>query len=113
MTIEWCRMLILPVLIACCATQAGAQDIAAGKSIAQANCARCHAIGLDDESVLDPAPAFRTLTERYPVEALAEALAEGIYVGHEEMPEFVFEPKEIGDLLGYIDWLGREAGNTQ
>ena len=34
------------------------------------------------------APPFRALHERYPVENLSEALAEGIRTGHPEMPQF-------------------------
>jgi hypothetical protein len=35
---------------------------------------------------------------------LAEALAEGIVTGHGpiRMPEFVFSPEEIDDLLAYL-----------
>lgn len=52
-----------------------------------------------------PAPPFRTLPQRYPVEHLAEALAEGIVTGHPSMPQFVFSPPEIDALLGFIDRL--------
>jgi hypothetical protein len=33
---------------------------------------------------------------------LAEALAEGIFVGHPDMPEFVFEADEVGAILAYL-----------
>ena len=45
------------------------------------------------------APAFRDLSKRYPIQHLAEALAEGIVTGHSDMPEFTFEPCEIEALL--------------
>jgi cytochrome c len=51
------------------------------------------------------APAFRTLAQRYPVESLEEALAEGIMVGHQgivQMPEFMFEAEEIGHIVAYL-----------
>ena len=48
------------------------------------------------------APAFRTLSRRYPIEGLAEALGEGLSVGHPDMPEFVFEPDDIGAILDYL-----------
>jgi hypothetical protein len=51
------------------------------------------------------APPFRTLSQRYPIETLAEALAEGIVTGHPEMPQFVFQPRDIDALLGYIAGL--------
>jgi mono/diheme cytochrome c family protein len=51
------------------------------------------------------APPFRLLPGRYPVEHLAEALAEGIVVGHPAMPEFTFNPPEIDALLSYLQSL--------
>ncbi len=79
-----------------------AQDIDRGKKLADDNCARCHAIGLAGTSPRDLAPAFRDLTQRYPVDTLWEALAEGIVTGHPDMPEFIFPLKDIDDILGYI-----------
>jgi cytochrome c len=67
-------------------------------------CGSCHATGPTGTSRNEKAPPFRTLSERYPLENLEEAFAEGITVGHEglEMPEFEFTPGEIDDLLAYI-----------
>lgn len=76
-----------------------------GRTFAQANCAQCHAIGLIDESRLRIAPPFRTLHKRYPVETLAEALAEGIVTGHPSMPEFRLDVAQIKDLIGYLKTL--------
>ena len=59
-----------------------------GKTFAINNCARCHSIDRVTQSPLKIAPPFRTLHTRYPVETLAEALAEGIQTGHPTMPEF-------------------------
>jgi mono/diheme cytochrome c family protein len=57
------------------------------------------------------APPFRTLSEAYPVESLSEAFAEGILVGHPDMPEFRLEPAQINDLLAYIQSIQeRRAG---
>jgi mono/diheme cytochrome c family protein len=86
-------------------------DIAKGQAIAQARCGRCHATGLNDASTNPGAPAFRSIADRYPVESLAEALAEGIMTGHPDMPQFVFEPTEISDFLTYLDDLNLQAKN--
>ena len=86
---------------------AGSSPLERGRGIAEKNCARCHATGPTGESPLKPAPPFRVLPERYPVENLAEALAEGIVTGHSAMPEFTFTPDEIDALLTYIASLGR------
>ena len=76
-----------------------------GKIFALNNCAKCHSIDKASPSPLKIAPPFRTLHKRYPVETLAEALAEGIQTGHPTMPEFQLEPDQIGDLLAYLKTL--------
>ena len=75
------------------------------KAYARLHCARCHAIERTGESPFSPAPPFRTLHQRYPVETLGEALAEGINTGHPAMPEFRLDPDEIHDLLSYLKTL--------
>lgn len=76
-----------------------------GRTYAIARCAHCHGIGRMDESPLEQAPPFRRLHERYPVEQLAEAFAEGIVVGHSEMPGFNLDQHEIEALLAYLQSL--------
>lgn len=82
-----------------------ADTVAKGRTIMEANCARCHAIGKDDTSHHKEAPPFRVVVTRYPPENLAEALAEGIVSGHPDMPEFVFEPPEIEAIVAYLGTL--------
>jgi mono/diheme cytochrome c family protein len=43
------------------------------------------------------------LSRKYPIEGLAESLAEGLSVGHPDMPEFVFEPDDIAAILAYLN----------
>jgi mono/diheme cytochrome c family protein len=76
-----------------------------GKAYARSHCGRCHAIDRVANSPLKTAPPFRTLHLRYPVETLGEALAEGIYTGHAEMPAFELTPDQIHDLLSYMKTL--------
>ena len=86
---------------------AGAQPASAerGKAMAERLCARCHAIGVSGASPLAEAPPLRTFNEKWPLEQLEEALAEGIMTGHPEMPEFELTPEEIQDLLAYLATL--------
>jgi cytochrome c len=79
--------------------------VARGLAIAEANCARCHAVGPAGVSPLAAAPPFRTFKEHYPIDDLAESLAEGIVTGHPEMPAFDFTPEQIDDLLAYLGTL--------
>src|SRR5262245_49199173 len=78
-----------------------------GLTIVRANCARCHAIGKAGDSPLPIPPPFRTLPAPYPVEDLHEPLAEGIVTGHPTMPEFRFDPGQVGDILAYLKSLER------
>ena len=73
-----------------------------GKALVQVNCARCHAVGKTDVSSHPDAPAFRTLSKRYPLTDLEEALAEGISTGHPDMPEWVASPDQIEAIIAYI-----------
>jgi cytochrome c len=85
--------------------QSVSEKIARGEAYAQAHCARCHAVGLTGESPFKPAPPFRILHERYPVETLEEALAEGIVTGHPAMPEFRLKPNQIGEFIAFLKSL--------
>lgn len=78
-----------------------------GLVILRTNCMRCHAIDKVSKSPLKIAPPFRVLHLRYPVEDLEEPLAEGIITGHPTMPEFRFDPGQVGDVIAYLKWLER------
>jgi cytochrome c len=73
-----------------------------GNAVLAQNCSRCHAIGATGISPHREAPAFRTLGQRYPIESLAETLAEGLSTGHPDMPEFVFETRDVAAILAYL-----------
>ena len=101
---------LLLLALALIVTQGLAQRVEAasvgqGRHLAQLYCARCHAIDKISPSPLRIAPPFRTLHERYSVETLEEALAEGIMTGHPTMPEFQFEPDQIGDFIIFLKSL--------
>jgi len=74
-----------------------------GQELLTTNCSRCHAVGRAGTSTHPEAPAFRTLGQRYPVEVLAEALAEGLSSGHPDMPEFRFEIDDVDAILAYLE----------
>ena len=102
---------LLPVLVVATAPFAAAADddmsavVKKGRLLLHANCSACHATETDDASLNTAAPAFRDVAKRYPPEDLGEGLAEGIVTGHPDMPEFVFQPDEIGAIIAYLDWL--------
>lgn len=83
-------------------------DVSRGREIATGLCGGCHAIPPATVSPQPPAPPFAEVAGRWPPDDLAEALAEGIVVGHEGhviMPEFSFNPQQIEDLLAYMQSL--------
>lgn len=81
------------------------QAILHGKALVVENCSGCHAIGNKDTSPNPKSPPFRTLSQRYPLDALEEAFVEGIDTGHPEMPRFVASPDQIADIIAYIGTL--------
>ncbi len=91
-------MLTTPALAATAAQQRG-------KAYARLHCGRCHAVDRVSASPLLMAPPFRTLHLRYRIETLGEALAEGIYTGHADMPAFELNPDQIHDLMSYLKTL--------
>lgn len=89
---------------------AAAHQIAAGQHLAEMYCSTCHAIGAAGESRHPLAPPFHTLSEKYPVTMLEEAFAEGVLVGHRDMPEFRLEPEEIDQLIAYLQSVQTRRG---
>ena len=78
---------------------------ARGFDLLQKNCSRCHAIDADSPSPNEKAPPFRDVVKKYDPDALEEALAEGIVTGHNNMPEFAFEPDDVTAIIAYLDTL--------
>lgn len=103
------RMLLLAAPLLLVASSAFAQVdtwVAYGKQLVEANCAVCHAVGQSGESSHKEAPPLRTLWQRYPIDALEEAFAEGIATGHPDMPEFVATEEQLTAIIDYIGSLG-------
>jgi mono/diheme cytochrome c family protein len=97
-----CSSIAALILAASSQASLAASPIEQGRALIEANCARCHAIGLEGASPFSPAPPFRTLGRRYPLADLEEALAEGIVTAHPAMPEFTFEPDQIAAIIAYM-----------
>jgi mono/diheme cytochrome c family protein len=74
----------------------------AGRQLAEQKCAGCHAIGETDTSPNPRSPALRDLYRRYPLDGLRDAFANGLEVGHRDMPHFILKPAEIDSLVDYL-----------
>ncbi len=95
--------LCLAIVAPASATAAQDTPSARGLELVQRNCGMCHAVGRSGASPNPTAPPFRDLNQRYPVDNLAEALAEGILTGHPQMPEFQFSADQVQDILQYLN----------
>jgi cytochrome c len=98
--------LVLLAALAACGPRTD-PAVAQGQRLAEERCAACHAVGRTGASPRPPAPAFRDLHRRYPVDQLAEALAEGIVTGRPEMPEYRFDAAEVDGFIAYLRSLER------
>jgi cytochrome c len=78
-----------------------------GKALLSQKCAMCHAIGRKDRSRHSGAVPFRELASHYKLDAIEEALAEGIISGHPDMPELSFAPRDIGAIMSYLRAIQR------
>ena len=105
------RTLLAGLMVMAAAPVALALDPAEqrGFTFVDANCSKCHAIGLHGASRLAEAPPFRTLHLRYPIEDLAKPLAEGIVVNHPTMPQFRLDAAQINDVMAYLKTLEKPA----
>lgn len=100
------RTLIVITAVLVAASPVAAQDAAGdkrGEALVTRHCSGCHAIGRSGASSHREAPPFRILSQRYPIEALEEALGEGIVSGHPDMPEFVFSAGDVGAIVAYLN----------
>lgn len=102
-------LLTLALALAACAggeRRETAPDEAAlaaqGRAIAESQCAVCHAVGEFGESPRAAAPPFRRLLSRYDPAALAQDLAEGIRIGHPDMPRFDLPIQGVDSLVAYL-----------
>jgi cytochrome c len=84
-----------------------------GRALVKKDCSRCHAIGTEGDSPNPEAPPFRTLSSKYPVEDLAESLAEGIVSGHPEMPIFVFGPTDVEAIIDYLQSIQEKPNGAE
>jgi mono/diheme cytochrome c family protein len=88
-------------------------SIERGRRLVARNCGMCHAIGAAGQSRNAQAPAFRELHRAYPVEMLAEALADGMLANHPAMPQFRFSQGEILDIIDYLQSIQTKSVSRQ
>lgn len=78
-------------------------QVAAGRGIAERECASCHAIDRTSASPNKAAPPLRDVLALYDdSEQLAYRFIDAMRVGHDEMPLFDFDVRATDALIAYI-----------
>lgn len=80
-------------------------EIGEGRKLLKERCGSCHGTAHGELSQHADAPTFPEVVKRYPPETLEEALAEGIVVGHPDMPIFHFSPTQVGQIVAFLKSL--------
>jgi mono/diheme cytochrome c family protein len=78
------------------------EQVAAGKQIAERECAQCHAIDATSKSPNATAPPLRDVLSVNDADNLAYRFIEAMRVGHDEMPLFDFDVRSADALIAYI-----------
>lgn len=76
-----------------------------GAALAEANCALCHAVGIDGESTHPKAPPFWFMSHHREVDTIAKMLLEKSGPKHSDMPNFQITKKQANDLAAWIAWI--------
>ncbi len=97
--------LALVLLASAAPALAEADPIALGQQIVATYCESCHNITDEGDSPHAEAPPLRILHERYPLDWLSEGLVEGLVSGHDDMPEFEFDPIQAEAIVSYLKSL--------
>lgn len=91
-------------LIGCNAQSDPVQDdLSMGQEIVKTSCLSCHV----ETKAKAPgpradAPPLSTIAGRYNFESLTDDFREHIHVGHADMPDFDFDPKEADLVVAYL-----------
>lgn len=96
------RLLFLPLVAAALPASAAPAQVARGLALAEANCARCHAIGATGDSADAMAPRFRDLAALEPGKSMDEIFAKAVLGSHMAMPNFGMTSADRADLLAYL-----------
>ena len=84
------------------ALNADPAQVAAGRQIAERECAQCHAIERTGKSPKPEAPPLRNVLAVNDAESLAYRFIEAMRVGHDAMPLFDFDVRAADALIAYI-----------
>lgn len=94
---------MLVVVLSATAAQSGErEDVAEGKRLAEINCIKCHALGMEGRSPLADAPPFRDIHSNYDEGELEDAFNDGIVTAHPAMPDWQMTSEQARELAAFI-----------
>ena len=76
-----------------------------GRSLVEASCSGCHALGKQGASPNPDAPPFHDLQKRYQMLSLRTPITKAIAAPHESMPNFKPSAEEMNSIVAYINSL--------
>jgi mono/diheme cytochrome c family protein len=98
---RWVRIILFFAAAMLAAGTARAQDIAAGKAIAQARCSNCHRVDPRQKAtVRATAPTFLSIAQMTSTTEMS--LAAFLTTPHGGMPNLILNREEIRDVSAYI-----------
>lgn len=96
-----------PVCVATGGTKAVAQA-PDGRMLLAQHCGSCHAIGRDDASPLQGAPAFREIYLRFPNKQLEALILQGAVSHYNAMPQIEFSLADTDAIMTYLASIAGE-----
>jgi mono/diheme cytochrome c family protein len=87
--------------------EADPEQIAAGRQVAERECAQCHAVDTTSRSANPAAPPLREVLLMNDADNLAYRFIEAMRVGHDDMPLFDFDVRSADALIAYIASISR------
>lgn len=95
-----CAVLIVAAILVLAGRERAKADAARGQVLAQQWCSQCHGVRPAEASVNPKAPAFVAIAAE--PSATEYALRTFFRTPHPTMPNSIFEPDDIDDIVGYI-----------
>ncbi len=96
-------MLIVAVTLVLAGQERAKADAARGQALSQQWCSQCHGVRPAEASANPKAPAFGAIATE--PSATEFALRTFLRVPHPTMPNFILDPDDIDDIVGYITSL--------
>jgi len=93
-------LLVMAAIIVLAGREEAKADAARGRTLAEQWCSQCHGVRPSQPSANSQAPAFPAIAAE--PSASDFALRTFLRVPHPTMPNFILQPDDVDDVVGYI-----------